>query len=213
MTFFQAYPFATLCLLMAGAALFISLLLFLVRGRFWPLPFAACGVFLLWAYSFPPLRFSYRGGGELLQMVGVGVVLPLYGYTSQGGDPGRFPLIYFAPLLPLQLACALSTALPDAPSDRAGRKHTLAVLWGLGPAKAVVIGLYTLALGIYAALWPDGTAYLLLPAAPLLGVVAMAAYARPGTTSMFLLVLFSNLTTITFMLSMMALLLRMGGPG
>ena len=31
---------------------------------------------LLWAYSYPPIQLSYRGGGEWLQAIGVGMVLP-----------------------------------------------------------------------------------------------------------------------------------------
>lgn len=44
------------------------------RPRFLPLAAASLAVFA--AYSLPPLRLNYRGGGELLEMVGVGAVLP-----------------------------------------------------------------------------------------------------------------------------------------
>ncbi|MCA9681688.1 MAG: prenyltransferase, partial [Myxococcales bacterium] len=42
----------------------------------WLLVGTAATAALLWAYSYPPLRYAYRGGGEVLQGLGVGVVLP-----------------------------------------------------------------------------------------------------------------------------------------
>ena len=91
------------------------------------LSLAVLALGLLWAYSYPPLRLSYRGGGELLQMLGVAGVLPLYGYLAQGGALEAFPWALTAMLLPTHLACAISTALPDEPSDRLGDKRTWAV--------------------------------------------------------------------------------------
>ena len=111
----------------AGGLLGVSGVLAVVRGvpLLWALAVLALG--LLWAYSYPPLRLSYRGGGELLQMLGVAGVLPLYGYLAQGGALEVFPWALTAMLLPTHLACAISTALPDEPSDRLGDKRTWAV--------------------------------------------------------------------------------------
>ena len=44
------------------------------------------GLGLLWAYSYPPLRMSYRGGGEVLQGAGLGFILPLLAFYIQGGQ-------------------------------------------------------------------------------------------------------------------------------
>ena len=52
-------------------------------GRPW-LGMMGVGAMLLFvAYTLPPIRMNYRGGGELLEMLGVGVVLPwINAYTQ-----------------------------------------------------------------------------------------------------------------------------------
>jgi 1,4-dihydroxy-2-naphthoate octaprenyltransferase len=111
-------------LVCAGALLAVSAGLAVTRGAPLLVPLAVLAVGLLWAYSYPPLRLSYRGGGEGLQAVGVAGVLPLYGYIAQGGAPGHFPWALVALLLPTHLGCAIATALPDEPSDRESGKLT-----------------------------------------------------------------------------------------
>lgn len=101
--------------------------------------FVAVSLGLLWLYSFSPARCSYRGGGELLQMFGVGVVLPVFGYYVQAGSISGFPWSFLFFILPAQLACAMATALPDHPSDRQSSKRTFAVLLGPGIVKAGII--------------------------------------------------------------------------
>ena len=59
-------------LFIAGAlAVFLVLSLGVVftlkLDRPWTLLLFGAGTFLLWAYSIPPLRLNYRGGGEILQ--------------------------------------------------------------------------------------------------------------------------------------------------
>ena len=97
-------------LVCAGALLALSVGLAVARGAPLLVPLAVAALALLWAYSYPPLRLSYRGGGELLQMVGVAGVLPLYGYVAQGGALGSFPWALLALLLPTHLGCAIATA-------------------------------------------------------------------------------------------------------
>ncbi len=133
-------------LLCAGALLALSLGLALRRDAPLLVPLAVTALVLLWAYSYPPLRLSYRGGGELLQMVGVAGVLPLYGYVAQGGDPGRFPWALVALLLPTHLACAIATALPDEPSDRESGKRTVPARVGGERAAWVIVALNALTL-------------------------------------------------------------------
>lgn len=85
---------------------------------------------LLWAYSYPPFQLSYRGGGEWLQAIGVGIVLPLTGYYFQAGSLKVFPWVLLPFTVLLHFGAALVTTLPDEPSDRSGHKRTLAVRKG-----------------------------------------------------------------------------------
>ncbi|MDZ4725715.1 MAG: prenyltransferase [Leptospira sp.] len=97
------------------------------------------GLLLLNQYSYPPLKLSYRGGGELLQMLGVGLVLPIFGYLGQFGEMKNFPIEIFAFLLPINLSCAIATSLPDEPSDNESHKRTIVVVYGSNCAKIIII--------------------------------------------------------------------------
>lgn len=157
---------------------------------------------LLWLYSFPPVRLSYRGGGELLQMVGVGLVLPIFGYYVQAGSLGAFPWRYVAALLPLQLACAFSTSLPDEPSDRAGGKKTIAVTLGGNRAKAVVVALHLLTLFLLAGVIFSEQHILVFLSVSAVSMMAIAGMilsfsrAVPGSRSMLVFVVCSILVTL-----------------
>ncbi len=108
--------------------------------------FAFFSVALMWAYSFSPLRLSYRGNGEFLQAAGLGVVLPVAGFYTQAGH-FSLPWLALLPAALLGYAGNLVTALPDFPSDRRSNKRTFAVRWGQRPARVVallVIGLAVL---------------------------------------------------------------------
>ena len=97
--------------------------------------FAAVALLLLHAYSFAPMRLSYRGFGEMLQGVGVGFVLPLLGWYAQSGDLSRAPFDAFAPLVLLAFASNVLTSLPDHPADTAADKRTWPVRRGLARSR------------------------------------------------------------------------------
>jgi len=101
----------------------------------------ACGIVLTWAYSLPPLRLAYRGHGELLQGLGVGAVLPLFGYYLQAGTLDGVPVGVIAAGVALGYAGNVATSLPDEPADRASAKRSYAVRVGLVHARdhAVVL--------------------------------------------------------------------------
>lgn len=93
---------------------------------------AALGCLLLFvAYTLPPLRLNYRGGGELVEMTGVGVALPALHAYLQAGTPGLGAL---AAVLPgfalLSLASAVASGLSDEESDREGGKRTVTTTLG-----------------------------------------------------------------------------------
>lgn len=202
----------TAALVCAVGLVAVSVGLAVTRGAPLLVPLALAALALLWAYSYPPLRLSYRGGGEVLQMVGVSGVLPLYGYLAQGGDLGRFPWWLVACLLPTHLACAIATALPDEPSDRESRKLTLPARVGGERAAWVILALNVLtlalapfgleAVGLRAGLW------LLLPGLAALGVV-LARPAPPGSRRILVRVAAAiTATTAMVCLPLVALALR-----
>lgn len=105
----------------------------------------ALAVLLMWAYSFPPGRLSYRGAGALTQAFGVMVCLPLLGFYLQCGDIRGFPWAALVPLAALGLASNITTALPDHEADAATDKATWPVRYG--PRRARKHSLQLIALG------------------------------------------------------------------
>ncbi|NJK89221.1 MAG: prenyltransferase [Myxococcales bacterium] len=82
------------------------------------------------AYTFAPLRLNYRGGGELLEMLGIGLGLPWLNAYAQSGilfDPIYGFLIGHGML---SLASALASGLADEVSDREGGKVTFTTTLG-----------------------------------------------------------------------------------
>ncbi|MBX3249134.1 MAG: prenyltransferase [Myxococcales bacterium] len=140
---------------------------------------------LVWAYSFPPLRMSYRGGGELLQGLGVGAVLPLLGFVAQAQALGPFPRWVLIATVPLAMAGNVATALPDEVADRRALKRTWPVRMGRTRAAWACLGLTVVAL--YAALAlavmrPEtgATPAVALAALPLLGALFVNVRTRRG---------------------------------
>jgi 1,4-dihydroxy-2-naphthoate octaprenyltransferase/chlorophyll synthase len=125
------------------------------------------------AYTLPPIQLNYRGGGELLEMLGVGIALPLFNAYLQSGAFAPRVLVWTAGFAVLSLASGVASGLSDEQSDRAGGKRTFASTFGNGAARrlteACVLG--GGAIWAVATLWrPD-----LAPAwavAPALGIVA-----------------------------------------
>ncbi|MFT5358061.1 MAG: 1,4-dihydroxy-2-naphthoate octaprenyltransferase [Polyangiales bacterium] len=96
------------------------------------------------AYSLPPLRLNYRGGGELLEMLGVGFVLPWMNAYLQAGLGAEsawwFPKasVLFGGLMLLALSSAIASGLSDEVSDRRGGKKTFTTAFGNPAARRLV---------------------------------------------------------------------------
>jgi len=91
---------------------------------------AGVSLALFVAYTLPPLRLNYRGGGELLEGLGVGVLLPWLNAYVQGGELAsrvHVPLVGF---FLLSLASGVASGLSDERSDRAGGKRTFTTQFG-----------------------------------------------------------------------------------
>lgn len=113
----------------------------------------ALGVFV--AYSLPPLKLNYRGGGELLEGVGVGLVLPWLQAYLQGGLgafdlawlPRAWPVLFGLALL--AFASAVASGLSDEVSDRQGGKRTFTTMLGNAGARRLCELLVALAAGAW----------------------------------------------------------------
>ena len=108
-------------------------------------PLWVLGVALLWAYSYPPLRLSYRGYGEVAQGLGLGVVLPVIGYYTVTGSLDGLSWQPLVPLFVLGFAGNINTALPDARADAATDKRSWPVRYGLSRARKHTLQLLALA--------------------------------------------------------------------
>lgn len=122
-------------LLLAGLAAGLAALAAAVAAQLWiPRPrallFAASGLALFLAYTFPPIRLNYRGGGELLEALGVGLLLPWFQSYLQSGQVRHGAHLLLAGFTLMSLASALASGLSDEQSDRAGGKRTATTLLG-----------------------------------------------------------------------------------
>lgn len=117
--------------LVAGlGALMIGAIATTALGLTYGLLGAGCCLGLFVAYSLPPFELNYRGGGELLEMLGVGVALPLFNAYLQSGtlwDP-RYELLAGYALL--SMGSALASGLADEVSDHQGGKRTFTTMFG-----------------------------------------------------------------------------------
>ena len=121
-------------------------------------PFAfemGLGCMLLFvAYTLPPARLNYRGGGELLEMFGVGIALPVFNLYIQAGTIPWHVWPWIAGFACLSLASAVASGLSDEQSDRAGGKRTFASTFGNRAARRLTEGSVLLGAGIWGgAMW------------------------------------------------------------
>lgn len=181
----------------AAAAGIVSAVLAVRSGAVALVGLWALAVALLHAYSFRPLCLSYRGGGEALQVLGTGVVLPLYGFAAQTGTLHTFPWAALAWIAPMRVACAIATSLPDEPSDRRADKRTLVVALGSRGTTAVValLQLASLAAAAQTFAGPARQA-LAIPGLASLAGLALAG-AEPGSRAMVVRVAALVLATLS----------------
>ena len=127
-----------------GAALGVvatGTLLYVLYDRTYAPCLALASLLIFWMYSFPPVKLNYRGGGELLEMVGVGGVLPLAGYYFYTGEIHSYQVYLVLPLISYALVSALASGLKHEPADRHTGKRTCAVLWGTTAVRWMILAL------------------------------------------------------------------------
>jgi 1,4-dihydroxy-2-naphthoate octaprenyltransferase/chlorophyll synthase len=113
---------------------------------------AALCLLLLVLYTLPPVRLNYRGGGEVLEMLGVGFFLPWWSAYLQGGKAMPAGLVVLPAFALLCLASALVSGLADEESDRLGRKRTFTTSFGPLAVRQAAEGLVVGAMLVWAAL-------------------------------------------------------------
>ena len=122
-----------------------------LAGRAWTPLYGLAALLLMWLYSFAPVRLSYRGGGELLQGIGVGIGLPSLGYYMQV-EGVLAPGWVIAPAALLGVCSNVLTALPDVDDDKRAHKRTWPVRHGTQSARRFAsAGIAFAAFGVFAA--------------------------------------------------------------
>ncbi len=113
-----------------SAHLFVGGLAALWLAHWLPLACAALTLALTHAYSFAPLRLSYRGVGGIVQGLGTGVVLPVVGCCLGARNLLTPPWMILLATFVLSWASNWITSIPDAERDRLAHKASMAGRWG-----------------------------------------------------------------------------------
>jgi len=188
--------------IMVGLNIMIGVALSLLFYRVLSLIFIGLALLLLWAYSYEPIKLSYRGGGEILQVLGVAILLPIFAFYLQKGSIALFPREILLMLIPMQLSCALSTTLPDYPSDKKHEKRTFSVLLNPQSVKVAIIVLNLLSMGLMLSyeLIPlrAGLLLIALPFVFTLSLLTFFKHAQAGTDRLFYFVFLNIASLIVF---------------
>lgn len=107
---------------------------------------------LLVVYTLPPARLNYRGGGEVVEMLGVAFFLPWWNAFIQSGNPMPAGLVVLPAFALLCLSSALASGLADMESDRLGGKRTFTTMYGPAAVRQAAEGLVLGAILVWAAL-------------------------------------------------------------
>jgi 1,4-dihydroxy-2-naphthoate octaprenyltransferase len=140
-------PHLRVGLVASAIALLIGLYLSLVRG--WPLlVFIAFGALAVVFYVGPPIRWSYRGLGELMIFLAYGPFMTLGSYYLQAQAVDFAPLMASLVLGFLVLALAIINEVPDYYGDRLVGKKNIVVRIGRRGAVALYAAVLFLSFAI-----------------------------------------------------------------
>jgi 1,4-dihydroxy-2-naphthoate polyprenyltransferase len=105
--------------------------LFLTATRGWPvLAFGAIGMFSAYFYTAPPLRYGYRGFGEVSQLINFSLVIGLGSFYVQAGRLSWEAAFALLPLGLMMFAMITVNEIPDVRNDGRAGKRTLVVRLG-----------------------------------------------------------------------------------
>ncbi len=116
---------ATVCYLAAGA---IGLILLATHGSTALLVIGVLGFIVSIGYTAPPLKFVYRGLGEIAVAIGFGPMMLLGAYVVQtGGTLAWEPFVASIPVALLAALILYVNEIPDRRGDAIAGKRTLPV--------------------------------------------------------------------------------------
>jgi 1,4-dihydroxy-2-naphthoate octaprenyltransferase len=128
-----------------SALLLTTVFIFVTSFPLWGLGYIGIAVFFCWFYTAPPLRFVYRGLGELPHML-AGVMFPGWGYFILTGTLTLDLLLFAIPFGLLGLTVILNFEIPDMEADIHGGKRNMVVRKGRLFSFATVMILYLFAM-------------------------------------------------------------------
>jgi chlorophyll synthase len=119
-------------------------------------------VLLSFLYSNPRTKLkSFAGGDVLINMVGLGILIPLAGWAASGSTIQEFPHWYLLPIFFALGSLYCPTLVPDVEADRRAGFKTLAV--ALGPRTVVWLGFVFLVASVGTNLVSGALDYVLFP--------------------------------------------------
>jgi 1,4-dihydroxy-2-naphthoate octaprenyltransferase len=89
--------------------------------------YVVTGNVLAWFYTAPPLKFSYRGLGELATMVAIGLMIPGLGYYVLARTIDLPLVLLSVPFMLYMAVFIISAEIPDRQGDTLGEKKTFVV--------------------------------------------------------------------------------------
>jgi 1,4-dihydroxy-2-naphthoate octaprenyltransferase len=89
--------------------------------------YVLAGNIMAWFYTAPPLKFSYRGLGELTTMVAIGLMIPGLGYYVLARTIDFSLVLISVPLMLYMAIFIISAEIPDRQGDTLGKKKTFVV--------------------------------------------------------------------------------------
>jgi 1,4-dihydroxy-2-naphthoate octaprenyltransferase len=176
----QAFLSGALCLLVGSC--FWLLFVCDASSRARVILLLTAGVFMGLGYTVPPVKFCYRGLGELVVGFTHGPYVILCGFVFQSGfwtDPS--PWIMSAPLFFAVLAAITLAGVPDHHADKTASKQTLSVAFGEQTACLLAVVFATLAVVIGTLVWHfqvmgDGGGLLVVMATPHWALLLIAIF-------------------------------------
>ncbi len=106
---------------------------------FWFFIFGLIGGLVGWFYTAPPLKFAYRGLGELSTMLAVGLLIPGMGFFVASGNIDPLFQTFILPLSCYGLFFIITVELPDFESDVESHKKNFIVKWGINAGRDICV--------------------------------------------------------------------------